>query len=105
MRSSLTPADDHSDALMANTQALQDLENGATGLSLVFAGGCGAHGLGLDQTASVVARVLKDVQLDGGIDLELQIGTNPRKTSLPVTEYMQTMELDKSPARSCPASP
>jgi methylmalonyl-CoA mutase len=29
---------DHPDAVTANRQALQDLENGATGLVLVFAG-------------------------------------------------------------------
>src|SRR6202048_790056 len=39
---------DHPDATQANAQALHDLENGATGLTLVFAGANGAHGLGLD---------------------------------------------------------
>src|SRR5215813_7073239 len=37
---------DHPDAAAANAQALQDLENGANGLSLVFAGANGAHGFG-----------------------------------------------------------
>src|SRR6185312_12593070 len=35
---------DHPDAKAANAQALHDLENGATGLTLVFAGANGAHG-------------------------------------------------------------
>src|ERR1700726_3198435 len=35
---------DHPDAIKANAQALHDLENGATGLSLVFAGANGAYG-------------------------------------------------------------
>src|SRR5436190_21544839 len=39
---------DHPDAAAANAQALTDLENGATGLALVFAGGSGAHGFGLE---------------------------------------------------------
>ena len=39
---------DHPDAAQANAQALHDLENGATGLTLVFAGANGAHGFGLE---------------------------------------------------------
>src|ERR1700721_832165 len=49
---------DHPDAAQANAQALHDLENGATGLSLVFASANGAHGYGLEPTAEAVARVL-----------------------------------------------
>ena len=37
---------DHPDAAQANAQALHDLENGATGLELEFAGGPGARGFG-----------------------------------------------------------
>ena len=39
---------DHPDPAAANAEALNDLENGATGLSLVFAGAVGAYGYGLD---------------------------------------------------------
>ena len=39
---------DHPDAREANAQALHDLENGATGLALVFAGANGDHGFGLE---------------------------------------------------------
>ena len=42
---------DHPDARAANAQALHDLENGATGLTLVFAASIGAHGFGLEPTA------------------------------------------------------
>src|SRR5215467_7770095 len=38
------------DAVRANAQALHDLENGANGLALVFAGAVGAYGFGLDGT-------------------------------------------------------
>ncbi len=38
---------DHPDPAAANAEALHDLENGATGLSLVFAGATGAYGYGL----------------------------------------------------------
>ncbi len=39
---------DHPDPAAANAQALDDLENGATGLVLVFAGSVSANGFGLD---------------------------------------------------------
>src|SRR3979411_1115101 len=48
---------DHPDAKAANAQALHDLENGATGLALVFAGSHGAHGFGLDPSAAGAAPV------------------------------------------------
>src|SRR5216683_7742767 len=35
---------DHPDPAAANAEALHDLENGATGLSLVFTGSVGAYG-------------------------------------------------------------
>ena len=47
---------DHPDATAANAQALHDLENGATGLTLVFAGANGAHGFGLEPSAEAVAQ-------------------------------------------------
>src|SRR6185295_9413549 len=39
---------DHPDPAAANEQALHDLENGATGLTIVFAGSLNANGHGLD---------------------------------------------------------
>jgi methylmalonyl-CoA mutase len=39
---------DHPDPGAANVQALDDLENGATGLVLVFAGSVSANGFGLE---------------------------------------------------------
>jgi len=61
------------DPAAANAQALHDLENGATGLALVFAGAIGAYGFGLDGGTSL-ARLLDGVVLDAGIALDLQPG-------------------------------
>ena len=52
---------DHPDPAAANAQALQDLENGATGLTLVFAGSLNANGYGLDASPETMARVLDGV--------------------------------------------
>jgi len=55
---------DHPDPAAANAQVLQDLENGATGLSLVFQGAIGSNGYGLDPSAASVAKVLDGIYLD-----------------------------------------
>ena len=80
---------DHPDAAAANAQALHDLENGATGLTLVFAGANGAHGFGLDPTAEAIAKVLDGVFIDAGIAIELQIGPQSRMAAIHVAEYIR----------------
>ncbi len=63
---------DHPDPAIANAQALKDLENGATGLVLVFAGSVSANGFGLAASAASVARVLDGIDLTGAaVDLNL----------------------------------
>lgn len=69
---------DHPDAAIANAQALHDLENGATGLTLVFAGANGARGYGLPPTKEALARALDGVYLDAGIGIEFEIGPQSR---------------------------
>src|SRR5262249_1883283 len=65
---------DHPNAKTANKQALNDLENGATGLSIVFGGSVGAYGYGLDSTKETIAAALDGIYLDAGIALELDLG-------------------------------
>jgi methylmalonyl-CoA mutase len=89
---------DHPDAGAANAQALHDLENGATGLTLVFAGANGAHGFGLDPSAEAIEKILDGVFLDAGIALDLQIGPQSRMAAIHVAELVKRKGL--SPA-SC----
>ena len=89
---------DHPDAVSANAQALHDLENGATGLTLVFAGANGAYGFGLDPSAEAVEKVLDGIYLDAGIAIELQIGPQSRMAAIHVAEYIKRKGI--SPA-SC----
>ncbi|HKS17915.1 MAG TPA: methylmalonyl-CoA mutase family protein [Bradyrhizobium sp.] len=84
---------DHPDAAQANAQALHDLENGATGLTLVFAGANGAHGFGLDPSAEAVTKVLDGIFLDAGIAIELQIGPQSRMAAIHVAEYVKRKGL------------
>src|SRR5215813_1173913 len=65
---------DHPDPAAANAQALQDLENGATGLTLVMAGSTNANGYGLDPSPETLARVLEGVKLDAGIRIDFDQG-------------------------------
>ncbi|MGV7219523.1 methylmalonyl-CoA mutase family protein [Bradyrhizobium sp. UFLA05-112] len=85
---------DHPDTVLANAQALTDLENGATGLALVFAGGNGSHGFGLEPTADAVAKVLREIHLDAGICIELQVGPQSRMAAIHVAEYVKSKGID-----------
>jgi methylmalonyl-CoA mutase len=80
---------DHPDAAKANAQALHDLENGATGLTLVFAGANGAHGFGLEPSAEAIEKVLDGIFLDAGISIELQIGPQSRMAAIHLAEYLK----------------
>jgi methylmalonyl-CoA mutase len=76
---------EHPDPAAANAQALVELENGATGLSLVFAGSIGAFGFGLDARAAAVASLLRDIHLDAGITLDIQADGQPESIASAVT--------------------
>jgi methylmalonyl-CoA mutase len=69
---------DHPDPAAANAEALHDLENGASGLALVFAGAVGCYGYGLDASEAVLARVLDGVWLDAGVSLELDLSAQAK---------------------------
>ena len=85
---------DHPDAGEANAQALHDLENGATGLTLSFSGANGAHGFGLEPTAEAVEKVLDGVFVDAGISIELQVGPQSRMAAIRLAEYVKRRGLD-----------
>ena len=85
---------DHPDAGAANAQALHDLENGATGLTLSFSGANGAHGFGLEPTAEAVEKVLDGVFVDAGISIELQVGPQSRMAAIRLAEYVKRRGLD-----------
>ena len=55
---------DDTDPARANRQALEDVDNGATGLSLVFEGAPNAFGHGLPNTREALEQALEGVQLN-----------------------------------------
>jgi methylmalonyl-CoA mutase len=77
------------DAAVANALALDDLENGATALALVFAGAIGAYGFGLRRGSSGdVARVLDGVILDAGVTIDVQAGPHAADVARQLTEVV-----------------
>jgi methylmalonyl-CoA mutase len=80
---------DHPDPKEANAQARHDLENGATGLALTFAGANGAHGFGLPPTAEAIDRVLDGVFINAGIAIELDVGPQSRMAAIHLAEYVK----------------
>jgi methylmalonyl-CoA mutase len=57
----------------ANAQILEDLNNGASGIALVFPGAIGDYGFGLPPTGAAISAALDGVYLDAGIALDLDL--------------------------------
>jgi methylmalonyl-CoA mutase len=85
---------DHTDPAAANAQAREDLENGASGLVLVFAESVSANGFGLDGTADAVARALDGIDLDRGIVLDLNLSPRTRGVVRDIAALIKTRGID-----------
>jgi methylmalonyl-CoA mutase len=85
---------DHPDAAKSNRQALHDLENGATGLTLVFEGANGARGFGLTASQDTIATLFDGIHLDAGIGIELQAGPQSRMAVTYLADYIAAKGID-----------
>jgi methylmalonyl-CoA mutase len=86
---------DHPDAALANTQALHDLENGATGLEIEFAGGPGARGFGVtDATRETLARLFDGVFFDAGIGIALNPVLGRENAGISLAEVIEARGID-----------
>ncbi len=81
----------------ANKQALRDLENGATGLKLVFPSAIGNYGFALPATKEALAQALDRVWLDAA-EIELDIGV--RSKDMPAWLAEITKERGIDPAKT-----
>ena len=95
---------DHPDPAAANAQALQDLENGATGLTLVFAGSLNANGYGLDASPETIARVLDGVELDAGITIDFNLSPATRTAVQHFAALVKSRKLAPERSICAPAS-
>ncbi len=86
---------DHPDPVKANAQALHDLENGASGLELEFAGGPGTRGFGLpDASTETLKRVLDGVILDAGISVALNPVFGRENAGASLAALMEARHVD-----------
>jgi methylmalonyl-CoA mutase len=85
---------DHPDPAAANAEALHDLENGANGLSLVFAGAIGGYGYGLPPGTETLARALEGVMPDAGIALDLDLSIPAREAPLHLAAWIKERGID-----------
>lgn len=87
---------DHPDPAEANRLALEELENGATGLTLVCRGSIGSHGFGIEASAESLARTLDGIYLDG-IGIEFDLTREARDAPAHVAALVKRLGL--APAR------
>jgi methylmalonyl-CoA mutase len=69
---------DLTDPKTANAQILDDLNNGANGLALVFQGAIGDYGYALPATGAAISAVLDEVHLDAGIAIDLDLSAQSK---------------------------
>lgn len=85
---------DHPDPAIANQQALDDLENGASGLVLVCPGSVGARGFGIDTSAAAIATILDGVHLDVGAPIEFTLTREAKDAPAHVAALVKQRGLD-----------
>ena len=62
------------DGKTANTQILEDLNNGASGIALVFQGSIGDYGYAVPPSEDVLKAAFDEVHFEWGVPIELQLG-------------------------------
>jgi methylmalonyl-CoA mutase len=87
---------DHPDPAAANKQALEDLENGASGLVLVCPGSVGAEGFGVDASAAGLAKILDGVYLDAGAPIEFMLTREAKDAPAHVAAIVKQRGLDSA---------
>ncbi len=87
---------DIADGKTANRQILEDLNHGASGLSLVFQGSAGDYGHGLPPSEAVLKEALEDVHFEWGVPVELQLGPLCKDAALMLANLVQQRGLDPS---------
>lgn len=81
------------DPSLSNAQVLDDLNNGADGLTLVFEGSVGDYGYALPPNEAVIKEALDSVLLDAGIAIELELGPACKDTALMLASLVHAKGL------------
>jgi methylmalonyl-CoA mutase len=80
----------------ANAQILDDLNNGASGITLVFPGSLSDYGYALPPTEEAVASALQGIHLDAAIDIELEFGPPSRQAASIVAAHVRARGVQPS---------
>ncbi len=84
----------------ANRQALEDLENGVSGLHLVFGGAQGAYGAALSSDAdAALAQILDKVRLDYGIPVVIEDSPRAPNAADAITRLVDRNHIEPSITR------
>ncbi len=91
---------DLADAETANKLALEDLEGGADGVHIVFAGSQGAYGAGLTSDGDeTIAHLLANVRLDYGIPVLLEASPRAPGAAAAVMRHVDSHHIEPSITR------
>ena len=78
----------------ANAQILDDLNNGAGGIVLLFQGAVGDRGFGLPSDEAVLKAVLEGVHFEWGVPVELQVGPNAKEIGAIIAKLVKGRGLN-----------
>ncbi|MBI1867893.1 MAG: methylmalonyl-CoA mutase [Methylocystis sp.] len=91
---------DHADLDAANRLALDDLEGGADGLHIVFAGAQGAYGGGLtDDSDEAIAHLFENIRLDYGIPAAIEFSPRAPNAAGAMIRLLDRAHIEPSIAR------
>lgn len=85
---------DHPDPAAANEQALHDLENGASGLTVVCKGSLNANGYGLDSSPETLKRLFDGIYLDAGILIDFNVAAQTRDAAKNFAALLRARGID-----------
>ena len=78
----------------ANKQILDDLNNGASSLALVFEGAAGDYGYALPATGAAISAALAEIYLDAGVALDLDLGADSQDAAGLVATLVKARGID-----------
>jgi len=82
------------DPKAANAQLLDDLNNGAGGLVLVFQGAIGDYGSALPATGAAISEALDNVHLDAGIAIDLDLSVQSKDAAGLIATLVKARGID-----------
>ena len=85
---------DHPDPAIANEEALHDLENGATGLTVVCKGSVNANGYGLDSSLETLKRAFDGIYLEAGIVIDFNVAAATRDAAKNFATLVKSRGID-----------